>query len=722
MSAPAQEVATEKALSNEPHLNNMSSELASEGVSAESEDQEMPDATKRASEGDEPEAKRQKLDSDETKSSGNDDSGNSETKGTEDQDANAGSETAAAAEDSQEGASKDESKDSENTKDNSQSKPPKDTSKLTPLERAQLAASKARILMLPELDPIEPVPEGTGLPKHQHKYALSAVRAIKRLKDAQPFVAPVDPIKQGVPQYFDYIKEPMDLGTMEKKLVGNEYDCVSQIVDDFNLIVSNCIIFNGEEALISKMALNIAQSLKKQLSNMPTYDATKKGSQAAEIANRTQAQAQHASSAVVEDESAIHDDSHVGKRSSTTTTVLGPNGIPTIRRKSTIDGRPKREIRPPRQHGTYAGHGTGEGRPRNKKYASELRFCGQIIRELQSRKMETVSWPFLLPVDPVEQGIPTYFDVIKEPMDLSTMQKKLNEGIYYTGDEFEADFRLMLRNCYTFNPEGTPVNVLGHKVEEFFNNRWLDKPIPGAQQIEDSDMSDVDDEYAEAGMVNPAIDVLEEQLRMIRKQLKKLKKDALAEFYKRGHRRTAAARRRPPSHTTTASSGHSRAASQSKAMPTEMTYEMKRELRDKIDKLPEKKIRTVLAIIQESMPDLGNNGQDEIELEVDSLDQTTLLRLYSYAVLDRKDKDDSHHAVQGDDDSQKKKKSRPLSEEEHNRKIAEIESKLKEFDQANGNPDAAQPIGSVESAATVADADSSSEEEPMDSDSSSEEE
>ncbi|KNC30265.1 hypothetical protein FF38_02063 [Lucilia cuprina] len=166
-----------------------------------------------------------------------------------------------------------------------------------------------------------------------------------------------------------------------------------------------------------------------------------------------------------------------------------------------------------------------------------------------------------------------------------------------------------------------------------------------------------------------------------------------------------------------------------------MTYEMKRELRDKIDNLPEKKIRTVLAIIQESMPDLGNNGQEEIELEVDSLDTNTLLRLYNYAVLNRKEGSENNTPAPVDDSeltaNGKKKKSKPLSEEEHNRKIAEIRSKIQEFDQASGKPIDSSTASSAQqmvadagpsAAATTAVESDSSDDEQMDSDSSSEEE
>lgn len=40
------------------------------------------------------------------------------------------------------------------------------------------------------------------------------------------------------------------------------------------------------------------------------------------------------------------------------------------------------------------------------------------------------AWPFNQPVDPVALGIPDYFDVIQNPMDLSTIKTRLDKGRY----------------------------------------------------------------------------------------------------------------------------------------------------------------------------------------------------------------------------------------------------------------------------------------------------
>lgn len=76
--------------------------------------------------------------------------------------------------------------------------------------------------------------------------------------------------------------------------------------------------------------------------------------------------------------------------------------------------------------------------------------------------------PFLQPVDPVALGIPHYFDVIKNPMDLSTIDKKLQSQSYATAQEYIEDVRLMLNNCFTFNPVGHLVYDMGKRVEKVF--------------------------------------------------------------------------------------------------------------------------------------------------------------------------------------------------------------------------------------------------------------
>lgn len=60
---------------------------------------------------------------------------------------------------------------------------------------------------------------------------------------------------------------------------------------------------------------------------------------------------------------------------------------------------------------------------------------------------------FLEPVDLEE--VPDYTTVVTEPMDLSTMKKKLEDGEYMDLDDMEKDFNLMISNCLAYNNRDT---------------------------------------------------------------------------------------------------------------------------------------------------------------------------------------------------------------------------------------------------------------------------
>ena len=54
-------------------------------------------------------------------------------------------------------------------------------------------------------------------------------------------------------------------------------------------------------------------------------------------------------------------------------------------------------------------------------------------------------------------GIPDYFDVIKHPMDFSTIQHKLQTGEIQTRADFFQLVRLVFDNALLYNQPGDPV-------------------------------------------------------------------------------------------------------------------------------------------------------------------------------------------------------------------------------------------------------------------------
>ena len=52
---------------------------------------------------------------------------------------------------------------------------------------------------------------------------VSLRRKMNAAKESYWFKKPVDPVADGVPNYFTFIKKPMDLGTMKQKLSLHQY-------------------------------------------------------------------------------------------------------------------------------------------------------------------------------------------------------------------------------------------------------------------------------------------------------------------------------------------------------------------------------------------------------------------------------------------------------------------------------------------------------------------
>jgi len=75
---------------------------------------------------------------------------------------------------------------------------------------------------------------------------------------------------------------------------------------------------------------------------------------------------------------------------------------------------------------------------------------------------------FLKPVDPIDLGIPDYFDIIKNPMDFSTIKKKLNQSLYTKCRDFIDDIELTFNNCIKYNGEKTFIgNMSTNSRNEF---------------------------------------------------------------------------------------------------------------------------------------------------------------------------------------------------------------------------------------------------------------
>jgi len=217
------------------------------------------------------------------------------------------------------------------------------------------------------------------------------------------------------------------------------------------------------------------------------------------------------------------------------------------------------------------------------KLTGPLRACQSLLRILMDHKH---AWPFNQPVDPVSLQILDYFDIIKNPMDFSTIKEQLEDGIYDTPEEFASDVRLVFKNAFAYNQAGSDICIMAENLQNLFEKKFAKL----GKRTEDD------------GGMESTINEIRDSMKYVREEIRKLKETKRVEV-KRG---------RPPAQEDT----------------RPMTLDEKRALSIGINSLPSIHLGKVIQIINDRMPNLTNSSTPgEIEIDIDALDAGTLRAL-----------------------------------------------------------------------------------------------
>lgn len=87
-----------------------------------------------------------------------------------------------------------------------------------------------------------------------------------------------------------------------------------------------------------------------------------------------------------------------------------------------------------------------------------------LLHLLNDMQNHPSAWPFLQPVNKDE--VQDYYNVIKQPMDLSTMEEKLEKDAYPQPEDFVKDAMLVFHNCRKYNTETTPYAKAANKLQK----------------------------------------------------------------------------------------------------------------------------------------------------------------------------------------------------------------------------------------------------------------
>nr|XP_040219994.2 homeotic protein female sterile-like isoform X4 [Anopheles coluzzii] len=554
--------------------------------------------------------------------------------------------------------------------------------------------------------PVMPPPERPGRLTNQLHFLLRTVmKAVWKHQFSWPFQQPVDAKKLNLPDYHKIIKQPMDLGTIKKRLENNYYWTSKECIQDFNTMFTNCYVYNkpGEDVVV--MAQTLEKLFLTKVSLMPKDEtemevqqpkggkkkprslappgtlvgntsvtgaaaaagvapnaAIVAGANAVAVAAAAAAAARArpgsalgaAVSSSVPPLSAVPPGMGAASTvvapsvppigtmppqtvpgSTNTTTTAGPNaavaaltaaaaavaavntphnamgnpiGAPVVSKPSAPTNPPYMvnssqpgmdTVLPPQQpakvkkgvkrkadtttptatvfdphYGTpmdsnaakiatrresgrqdiapyqtsaypmspmaHQGSSSSQYPPKNKEKLSDaLKSCNEILKELFSKKHSGYAWPFYKPVDAELLGLHDYHDIIKKPMDLGTVKRKMDNREYKSAPEFAADVRLIFTNCYKYNPPDHDVVAMGRKLQDVFEMRLAnipDEPVNNvaphhqckeSEPSSSSDTNDSDEESESDEECAQKLKLLEKQLFEMQERMRKLTEEAL---------------------------------------------------------------------------------------------------------------------------------------------------------------------------------------------------
>jgi len=499
-----------------------------------------------------------------------------------------------------------------------------------------------------------PPPDRPGRNTNQLGYLKNTVmKAVWKHQFGWPFHTPVDAIKLNIPDYHKIIKNPMDFGTIKKRLENNYYWSAKECIKDFNTVFTNCYVYNkaGEDIVVMAQTLEklfltkiasmpkdetevLPSSTQQTASTVPVPPVTPKVAPASEepaqpntefappIKKKQISQGNGVENSVPKQQ---------GVKRKADTTTADPSGIEGDEKK------PARQIKKPVKDIPEA-MPQHSSKPKGRQ-TEAMKACSEIIKEMFNKKHSTYAWPFYKPVDTEQLDLHDYKQVIKKPMDLGTVKTKLENREYRAPTEFATDMRLIFTNCYKYNPPEHDVVAMARKLQDVFEMRYAKIPdemnptMPGGFVKNNENVTD--DDYDSEDERERKLTQLQEQLRQMQEQMKLLVEESLRSKNKRkqkkeGTKNEKGKRVKAKKGSKQQQALAAAAAESDEDKTTPMSYDEKRQLSLDINKLPGDKLGKVVQIIQHREPSLRDSNPDEIEIDFETLKPSTLRALETF--------------------------------------------------------------------------------------------
>ncbi|KAL7668740.1 hypothetical protein ACOME3_009431 [Neoechinorhynchus agilis] len=365
-------------------------------------------------------------------------------------------------------------------------------------ENDQLAATRLSI----EIAGLLASSEGVTRQTNGLLAAKTTWNIVHRYKYAWPFHKPVFDFGLDLPDYPSIVGKPMDLQTIREKLNGDYYTNQNEFISDVNIMLLNCMVYNKPSEDVHVMCRGLACCFREELMlsfespdlrthSLPTQSSTtvqknrrkRTKESLAELFSldsppneygATNKQLKRRKVVEKNNRSALAESNPLPpqplpsqRQSVKAASAVQPNAPPcattvnetdlTVAAQSTAKPPPPPPPPPPPLLAAPIA-----------PLSAKMTLCLQVVDDLLTDPVKySFTQPFHAPLDRSILRIDDYFQIIKNPMDLSTIKSKIYSIEY--GDDvelFKADLRLIVANCYDYNGRGSFYGRLGRKFEQ----------------------------------------------------------------------------------------------------------------------------------------------------------------------------------------------------------------------------------------------------------------
>lgn len=248
------------------------------------------------------------------------------------------------------------------------------------------------------------------------------------------------PNRRYYPDYYDEIKRPTTLGKIKSKICAKQYANLNEMLDELNVMFKNALKYNKSDSQIYKDAQELQRQCFVKAKEYTDYEPTN---------DDLSIESEEENDEEEEEEEEEEPLTSIKKTSSTLAPYRYKKSLNQSASLNTSYEPKKSVAKPPTEVELLL------RRRFRQLYKSLLNYCDEESRYPIDLFMEK----------PSKKDYPDYYEVIKEPIDMKTIDANIKSDRYSSEDELLKDFKLMFDNCREYNEDGSQIYLDADMLE-----------------------------------------------------------------------------------------------------------------------------------------------------------------------------------------------------------------------------------------------------------------